>query len=252
MSGCRRAGHITGCIAGHILCVVCLGVFIYTIGINIHLSVHICYAEDLSEQKTEDNNNSSYGITDINSSDYKDIDKTIKKETGLDISYGKIMQSLISGGNGLEQIKDISAYITEVVKTGRNEVVQVVCLCIFSAVLNVLTPLFNEKQLKDTAAGIISVSLVTILLSVFMGVFMIAQDAVTSLINIYKVISMVFFPAVCATGSPLSAAGYYQIVIWMMAAADIFIRNILMNLNRVYVCVSLCDCVDKEAHFSKL
>lgn len=25
-----------------------------------------------------------------------------------------------------------------------------------------------------------------------------------------------------------------------------------MNLNRVYVCVSLCDCVDKEAHFSKL
>ena len=213
MSGCRRAGHITGCIAGHILCVVCLGVFIYTIGINIHLSVHICYAEDLSEQKTEDNNNSPYGITDINSSDYKDIDKTIKKETGLDISYGKIMQSLISGGNGLEQIKDISAYITEVVKTGRNEVVQVVCLCIFSAVLNVLTPLFNEKQLKDTAAGIISVSLVTILLSVFMGVFMIAQDAVTSLINIYKVISMVFFPAVCATGSTLSAAGYYQIVI---------------------------------------
>ena len=252
MSGCRRAGHITGCIAGHILCVVCLGVFIYTIGINIHLSIHICYAEDLSEQKTEDNNNPPYGITDINSSDYKDIDKTIKKETGLDISYGKIMQSLISGGNGLEQIKDISAYITEVVKTGRNEVVQVVCLCIFSAVLNVLTPLFNEKQLKDTAAGIISVSLVTILLSVFMGVFMIAQDAVTSLINIYKVISMVFFPAVCATGSPLSAAGYYQIVIWMMAAADIFIRNILMNLNRVYVCVSLCDCVDKEAHFSKL
>ncbi len=51
MSGCRRAGHITGCIAGHILCAVCLGVFIYTIGINIHLSVHICYAEDLSEQK---------------------------------------------------------------------------------------------------------------------------------------------------------------------------------------------------------
>ena len=73
----------------------------------------------------------------------------------------------------------------------------------------------------------------------------------TSLINIYKVISMVFFPAVCATGSPLSAAGYYQIVIWMMAAADIFIRNILMNLNRVYVCVSLCDCVDKDKTFFK-
>lgn len=102
----------------------------------------------LIRTKTEDNNNSSYGITDINSSDYKDIDKTIKKETGLDISYGKIMQSLISGGNGLEQIKDISAYITEVVKTGRNEVVQVVCLCIFSAVLNVLTPLFNENSLR--------------------------------------------------------------------------------------------------------
>lgn len=82
----------------------------------------------LIRTKTEDNNNSSYGITDINSSDYKDIDKTIKKETGLDISYGKIMQSLISGGNELEQIKDISAYITEVVKPAEMKLFR---LCVF-------------------------------------------------------------------------------------------------------------------------
>ena len=63
---------------------------------------------------------------------------------------------------------------------------------------------------------------------------------------------MVFFPAVCASGSPASAAGYYQIVIWMITIADIFIKNILMNANIIYVCVSLCDCLDSEQHFSKL
>ncbi len=79
------------------------------------------------------------------------------------------MQSLISGGNGLEQIKDISAYITEVVKPAEMKLFR---LCVFVYFRRCLTclRLFNEKQLKDTAAGIISVSLVTILLSVFMGV----------------------------------------------------------------------------------
>lgn len=90
------------------------------------------------------------------------------------------------------------------------------------------------------------------LLSVFMGAYNLARDSVEALINIYKSICMTFFPAVCAAGLPISAAGYYQIVIWMMTAADIGIKNILMNANRIYVCVSLCDCIDSEPHFLRL
>ena len=200
----------------------------------------ICYAEEYSD------------TDDIDSYDYKDIDKTVKEETGIDISYSKIMKALINNREDYDYIRNISSYISGVLYSEKNDISQVLCLCILSALINVLTPFFNEKQLKDTAAGVISAALITILLSVFMGTFYIAQNTVTALINIYKAISMVFFPAVCASGAPASAVGYYQIVIWMIMAADICIKHILMNADRVYVCISLCDCIDSESHFSRL
>ena len=188
----------------------------------------------------------------IVSDDYKDIDRIVKRETGINISYGKIMQSVLDDKDNSGYVKKLLIYISDVIYSEKKNVAHVLALCIASALIRTMTPLFNEKQLKETAAGIISISLITMLLSVFMGAYNLARDSVEALINIYKTICMTFFPAVCAAGLPISAAGYYQIVIWMMTAADIGIKNILMNANRIYVCVSLCDCIDSEPHFLRL
>ncbi|MBS7061100.1 MAG: stage III sporulation protein AE [Eubacterium sp.] len=188
----------------------------------------------------------------IVSDDYKDIDRIVKRETGINISYGKIMQSVLDDKDNSGYVKKLLIYISDVIYSEKKNVAHVLALCIASALIRSMTPLFNEKQLKETAAGVISISLITMLLSVFMGAYNLARDSVEALINIYKSICMTFFPAVCAAGLPISAAGYYQIVIWMMTVADIGIKNILMNANRIYVCVSLCDCIDSEPHFLRL
>lgn len=200
----------------------------------------ICLAMEYSDEQN------------IDSDEYKDIDKVVKKETGIDISYGKIMESVLNDKNNSGYIKQLSIYISDVIYSEKKDVIQVLVLCILSALINVMTPVFNGKQLKETAAGVISISLITILLSVFIGAYNLAGDSIQALVNIYKTISMTFFPAVCASGLPVSAAGYYQIVIWMITAADIGIKNILMNANRIYVCISLCDCIDSEPHFQRL
>lgn len=200
----------------------------------------ICFAMEYSDEQN------------IDGYDYEDIDRVVKKETGIDISYGKIMESVLNDKDNSSYIKRLSIYISDVIYSEKKDVIQVLVLSILSALINVMTPIFNEKQLKETAAGVISISLITILLSVFIGAYNLAKDSVQALINIYKTISMTFFPAVCASGLPVSAAGYYQIVIWMITAADMVIKNILMNVNRIYVCVSLCDCIDSEPHFFKL
>ena len=173
----------------------------------------------------------------IVSDDYKDIDRIVKRETGINISYGKIMQSVLDDKDNSGYVKKLLIYISDVIYSEKKNVAHVLALCIASALIRSMTPLFNEKQLKETAAGVISISLITMLLSVFMGAYNLARDSVEALINIYKSICMTFFPAVCAAGLPISAAGYYQIVIWMMTAADIGIKNILMNANRIYICM---------------
>lgn len=219
---------------------------IFVINIHIfcgHVSINYCYADELADT------DNPYSTDVIDDKAYRDIDNIVRKETGINISYKEIMQELLTDNSGNEQLKDIYVYIIKVIKAAKKDILQIVCLCIFSALINALAPLFNEKQLKNTASGVIAVSLVTILMSVFIGMYKLTESSISSIINIYKVISMVFFPAVCASGSPLSAAGYYQIVIWMMMAADMFIKNILLNMVRIYICILLCDCIDKEPHF---
>ncbi len=219
-------------------------IFLSCVNIISDIDIVMCHAEEYADVNGYDIDTDNY--------DYSDIDKTIKEETGIDISYAKIMKAILKNRDDYDYIKNVSLYISDIIYSEKENALHVICLCVLSALINVLAPFFNEKQLKNTAAAVISVALITILLSVFMAVFYIAQNTITSLINIYKAISMVFFPAVSASGAPVSAAGYYQIVIWMIMAADICIKHILMNADKIYVCISLCDCIDSEPHFSRL
>ena len=152
---------------------------------NNHLSV--CHAAECQDE--ENVISDDYIVSD----DYKDIDRIVKSETGINISYGKIMQSVLDDKDNSGYVKKLLIYISDVIYSEKKNVAHVLALCIASALIRTMTPLFNEKQLKETAAGVISISLITMLLSVFMGAYNLARDSVEALINIYKTICMTFF-----------------------------------------------------------
>ena len=47
----------------------------------------------------------------IVSDDYKDIDRIVKRETGINISYGKIMQSVLDDKDNSGYVKKLLIYI---------------------------------------------------------------------------------------------------------------------------------------------
>lgn len=128
---------------------------------------------------------------------------------------------------------------------------KILILCILSAFINVFGPFFNKQQLTESTLSVIAISLITVLFIVFIQASDTASSTLTSIINLYKAISMVFLPAISASGAIMSKAVYYQIIIAMIAVSNIFFKNILLKTNKIYLIISLCDCIDKEAHMDK-
>ena len=128
---------------------------------------------------------------------------------------------------------------------------KILILCILSAFINVFGPFFNKQQLTESTLSVIAISLITVLFVVFIQASDTARSTLTSIINLYKAISMVFLPAISASGAIMSKAVYYQIIIAMIAVSNIFFKNILLKTNKIYLIISLCDCIDKEAHMDK-
>ena len=183
--------------------------------------------------------------------DYKDIDKILKESSYNSVTFEDIVDSIYSGNSTRDSGKKIVQYITEVISSNRNDCMKILILCILSAFINVFGPFFNKQQLTESTLSVIAISLITVLFVVFIQASDTASSTLTSIINLYKAISMVFLPAISASGAIMSKAVYYQIIIAMIAVSNIFFKNILLKTNKIYLIISLCDCIDKEAHMDK-
>ena len=183
--------------------------------------------------------------------DYKDIDKILKESSYNSVTFEDIVDSIYSGNSTRDSGKKIVQYITEVISSNRNDCMKILILCILSAFINVFGPFFNKQQLTESTLSVIAISLITILFVVFIQASDTASSTLTSIINLYKAISMVFLPAISASGAIMSKAVYYQIIIAMIAVSNIFFKNILLKTNKIYLIISLCDCIDKACNLIK-
>ena len=167
--------------------------------------------------------------------DYKDIDKILKESSYNSVTFEDIVDSIYLGNSTRDSGKKIVQYITEVISSNRNDCMKILILCILSAFINVFGPFFNKQQLTESTLSVIAISLITVLFVVFIQASDTASSTLTSIINLYKAISMVFLPAISASGAIMSKAVYYQIIIAMIAVSNIFFKNILLKTNKIYL-----------------
>lgn len=177
---------------------------------------------------------------------------SILSDAGVDLSFKELVSSLYSGNQSSYSFSNLMSMAADVFAANRKALVQIIFLVVISAVINSFAPVFNKKQISDMASLIVSLSMITILTAVFFGAVNTAVHTLDTFINIYQAICTVFFPAVTYASGSATSAAYYQTIIMMITAADLFVKGVLIKLNEVYMLISLCDCVDSEEHFTKL
>lgn len=210
----------------------------------VYNNASVSYAETNGQETVTD-------TPDWSDYDYKDIDKILEESSYNSVTFEDIVDSIYSDNSAKNSGKKIVQYITEVISSNRNDCMKILVLCILSAFINVFGPFFNKQQLTESTLSVIAISLITILFVVFIQASDTAYSTLTSIINLYKAISMVFLPAISASGAIISKVVYYQIIIAMIAVSNIFFKNVLLKANKIYLIISLCDCIDKEAHMDK-
>lgn len=183
--------------------------------------------------------------------DYSDIDAAIRESTDYNTNFQTLIEDIISLNQGELSIKQYVGKISDMIRANKNAALEILIIGILSAILKNFSEGIGGKQISDTSQMIISLSLVTILAAVFAGAVYTAMDVLDVMIQFYRALCPVFFPAVMVAGGSISAAAYYQIVTMMIAAVDMFFKNVLLRVNSVYMLLGIADSISEEERFSK-
>lgn len=191
--------------------------------------------------------------TQVNPYDYSEIDSAVYKYSDYTLSFQEIIDS-ISGENGISKegiLSAVSVSFRQVVTGSKTAMVQIIMLALFSAAINCFGPTFNQGQISDTAQMILSISLTAVLIASFYTACTISEDILNSCIAIYKAIVPVFFSAVAFASGNATAAVYYEIILMMITTVNIFFKNVLLRMDKIYILFSMADAVTKEDRFTK-
>jgi stage III sporulation protein AE len=186
--------------------------------------------------------------------DYGKIDDAIKEYSDTDISFQQIIDGLTDDSMNIRQKGAYAVFYSfkEVFKSSKSMLVKILVLAFLSALLNNFGTFFNKEQVKDVAQMMITISLSTILLTGFIMAVSICDDILESCIGVYKAIVPVFFSAVAFTSGSTTAAVYYEIVLLMITFVNIFMKNVIVKFDEIYILISLADSVTKEKRFSRV
>ncbi|MGN0328442.1 MAG: stage III sporulation protein AE [Lachnospira sp.] len=187
----------------------------------------------------------------IEDEDYSDIDKLLKN-SDYNKSFKEMINDIYNNSTKSYKLKDILKNISEVITANKKAMIQTVIIALISSMITSFGPVFNNKQLSDLSVNVITIGLITLLTAVYFGAVNTACEILNILIGAYKSLCVIFFPSVTLTSGNITSAAYYQIVIFMITAVDIFMKNVMVRANDAMMMISLCDCVDREEHFTKM
>lgn len=183
--------------------------------------------------------------------DYKNIDAQIESNADYHISFKELVQDMMNSNDGKISFQKYLNKISNMLKANKKAVMEIFLIGILSAILRTYTSGIGNKQVSDTAQMILSVTLVTILAAVFAGAVKTATDVLEGMIRFYQSICPVFFPAVMVAGGSVAAGAYYQIVVMMIGVVNMVFKNILIQVNNIYLLLGIADSVTEEEHYSK-
>ncbi len=192
----------------------------------------------------------SESISDSSSQyDYSQIDEYIDKYMDGRYSFADIMAETTDDKNGNISFKGIIKTCVNSIESNRYFLIQITALILLSAVVNSFALTDNFRQLSDTANMIISLSMLTILFTVFYGAYKTASETIEIITGFGKSVCPIFFPAVATSCGSVSSAAYYQIILMMITVVNVFFKDILLKVNNAFLLLGFADNINNEIHF---
>lgn len=177
--------------------------------------------------------------------DYGDINR-IFKENGFSDSYFDDLVTRVSNNGSILDF-DFKRIIIETFISNKEIIFQIIAICIISLFITLL-----GKNIADSTRFIISIITMIFLIAAYYSCLNTTISCLNNSIGLFTAIIPIFFPLVGLTSGVTASAAYYEIVMSLMYAVNLIIKNIMLKLNTSYFMLGMIDTIKQVDSYTKI
>lgn len=193
---------------------------------------------------------------DTDTIDYSGVQSAIDEMSESDnLNFSDIVKQFFSGNADISFKSVISCIFRKIfdeIYTNKNVMLQVMGISIIGAIFTNFSAAFAKKYVADTGFYLTYMIMFSLLAASFTAASVIAADVVSHLIELMKALVPAFCLALTFASGITTSGTYYQLLMMVVVVVDWVMARFIMNLIRVYVILSLVNCMSKEDYLSKM
>lgn len=188
--------------------------------------------------------------------DFSDINQFIQRESkGSTLTMESVMGYLTEGKLGElcgETVNALKQSMFSEITIGSRILGQVLALGFVGAVFTNFSTVFHSSEISETGFFITYLLLFTFLAVSMMESMNLTVEVVEDILEFMQLLMPSYFLAVAFAGGSVSAVVMYEFTLWIMAAGQWILGNVILSLVKVYVLLGMAGNLVKEEFLSRL
>lgn len=187
--------------------------------------------------------------------DFAEIDDSLQKLfPEKKITFQELVSSLIEG-EGTDIGKQIMEFVADQFsyefRQNRQNLVYMLLIAIIAAVFTNFSNAFQNKQVSEISFYVLYILLITMCLNVFRIAMEGIEGHLDVLLDFMRVLCPSYFLAVAIASGTSSSLIFYNIVLFLIYAAEVLILRFLLPIINIYIMVQVINYLAGEEYLSQ-
>ncbi len=170
-------------------------------------------------------------------------------------SFDGYVRELATEGGGVSfrgLVQDVLSAAGNELAGNRNTMARLLLIAVVAAVFANFTKIFHGKQMSETGFYVTYMLLFTILITSFLSITAVAQNALQDLQGFMKALIPAYLVALAYTVGASTSTVFYQATMFLIAIVDTVLIGVVIPAVRVFFVLSLTNHLLREERFSKM
>lgn len=145
----------------------------------------------------------------------------------------------------------VSDQLAYAIESCRSNLIHILFLAVMAAVFMNFGSIFQNRQISEVSFYVLYLLMIALCLNSFGAVVEWATGGIESLTSFMEVFCPIYFLAVMIAKGSVTAAAFYNLVLFLILLTEILIVKILLPLVHVYMMIKILNFLSPEEYLSK-
>ncbi len=218
-----------------------------------------CLTAEAKERKTRETENTLQDIDQLDSImgqfDFEEMDEAMRElfpDERMD--FKDTLLAVLSGD--LDLTADlfgrlVSDQLGYAFRVGKENLIHILLIALIAAVFRNFSNIFTNRQISEAGFYILYLLLIALCLNTFGAAADWVREGIENLTSFMGVFCPLYFLAVSVAKGSITAAAFYNLVLFLIFLVEVLIVNVLLPAIHIYIMVKVLNFLSEEDYLSK-